>query len=63
LVKKHLVLAKIVGPASPTDDALITLKKLEDLVKTDIIQALTLAQDKKTTVVNYLTESNLALEK
>lgn len=63
LIKKHLTLAKILGSASPTDDALDTIKNLEDLLKTDILQALSMTDDKRTTLTNYLTACDQYLEK
>ena len=44
-------------------DVLATIKKLEELVKTDIIQLLSLATDKGKSLTAYLTDCDQALQK
>jgi hypothetical protein len=63
MIKIHLDIAKILGDINPESDALSALKTTEELVKTDIIQALELSDKKQETLNKYLTQSQEYLEK
>lgn len=63
LIKKHLTIAGIVENITPSDEALTVIKGLEDLLKTEIIQALSFSEDKQNTLTTYLTQCNEYLEK
>jgi hypothetical protein len=62
-IKIHLSLGKIISDVNPEGDALVTLKTMEELVKTDIVEALGLSDNKQETLKQYLTQSQEYLGK
>jgi hypothetical protein len=62
-IKIHLSLAGLTGNINPEGESLDILKNTEDLVKTDIIQALSLSSNKQQTLQAYLTQCEEYLEK
>jgi hypothetical protein len=62
-IKIHLNLAEIVSDINPEDDVLVTLKATEEFVKTDIIEALSLSDNKQAALQEYLTQAQEYLEK
>lgn len=64
LIKLHLTLAgKDVESVNYEWETLTTIKKLEELTKTDIIQLLNASADKKAALAKYLTECDENLKK
>ena len=61
-IQIHLDLANITGEANPEGWELLTLKTIEDLVRTDIIQALSLSTDRQATLQKHLSDSSNAIE-
>ncbi len=63
IIKQHIYLAHLPKTINPEEEWLATLKEVEELSKTDIVQALTLAADRQSTLSTYLTQVQKALEK
>lgn len=62
-VKLHLRLASITSDINPEEDSLATLKQLQELTQTNIIEWLSMATDKQQMLSDYLSQSNIVLEK
>lgn len=63
-IKLHLILAqKDIEIVSYEGDVLTTIKKLEELTKTDIIELLNLSTNKEEALARYLSDTNRELQK
>lgn len=62
-IKIHLRLANQTNDINPEEDSLATLKQLQELTQTDVIEWLSMATDKQKMLSDYLGQSNIALEK
>jgi len=64
ILKLHLTVAgKDIETANYEGESLATIKRLEELTKTDVIEVLNLSIDKQEALAKYLTECNQELQK
>ncbi len=64
VIKLHLTIAeKNIETANYEGETLATIKKLEELTKTDIIEVLNISVNKQDALAKYLNESSQTLEK
>jgi hypothetical protein len=62
-VKLHLRLASLTSNINPEEESLVTLKQLQELSQTNVVEGLSIATDKQKMLSDYLSQSNTALEK
>ncbi len=64
MIRLHLFLAeKDIAIAEYEGDELMTIKRLEELTKTDIIEVLNISANKEEALTKYLADSDQALQK
>ena len=64
LIKLHLLIAeKDIEMADYEGDVLTSIRKLEELTKTDVISLLNLSVNKQETLIKYLNECDQELQK
>ncbi|MEI6773961.1 MAG: hypothetical protein WCL18_04040 [bacterium] len=64
IIKIHLTIAEQnIETANYEGETLSTIKRLEDLTKTDIIEILNLSINKESALINYLNDAYQQLQK